>query len=224
MRHLTRPARLLAIGTAAAVLTACGGDDPPAADAAAADAAAPEEAEEALEAIEDLVDDEDEDEDLPFDPDAEIRPADIEVQEMGAGEVERPWEDLVLPEDFVLPATARSATWAPPEEPFDGGQHSSAGSGAFHIFEADAAEVAAFFTDRLPDQGWELEEEVTDGDAWQQNWVTRVPFDDWPEDWMADERAVEVGVRLAYLPGDGTTGQATLQFHYRAEGVSHTWD
>jgi hypothetical protein len=160
---------------------------------------------------------------VPFDPDAEIHLADIEVREWGVGEVERPWEVLILPDDFVVPATARQVTWAPPEEPFDGSRRHG-GSGAFHVHQADPDEVAAFFSDRLPDLGWELTDDEPRGGAWTQTWVTLVPFDGWPEDWMADERAVQVEMRFTYVTSDGADAPDTLQMFYRAENVHHRWD
>jgi hypothetical protein len=228
--HRTTRRRTLLAGILAIALAACGDAEPAAVDAAAepaddAVAAPEEERSEGAEVVEDLLDAvTDEPERLPFDADAEIHPADIEVRPWGTGEPEQPFEILLLPDDFAVPATARLVTWAPPEQPFDGENRRIGGSGAFHVFEAEPGDVAAFFTDRLPSQGWELEEEAVDGDNWRQVWVTQLAFDDWPEDWMADERAAQVRVRLVYLPNDADPDQATMQFYHDVESVHHRWD
>jgi hypothetical protein len=225
IRRALRPTTLLL--PAVLLLAGCGEGD---ADTGAA-AAEAEAAEDAV--ADDAADDGDLDAEVgdgeeapaeaPFDPDAEIHPADIEVREWGVGEPERPWEVLILPDDFVVPATAQLVTWAPPEEPFDESRRHG-GSGAFRLHDAEPDDVAAFFTDRLPDRGWELtEEQHGDRDGWVQIWVTHVPFDGWSEDWMADERAVQVEVRFTYLARDGAEPD-TMQMHYRAENVRHDFE
>lgn len=152
---------------------------------------------------------------VPFDPNAEIRPADITARTIGASEETNPWEHAYLPDDFVLPATAHMVTWDPPEEPFDGNEQNAGrnGSAAFHLYDVTEEELSGFFTSRLPEQGWELED-LHEADGWRQDWVILLEWDGWDEEWKFDEHRVKVTVRVVYIPGEDPV---TMQFYYTAD-------
>jgi hypothetical protein len=225
--------RTITTSTAAALtallLAACGSDEP---EAAAASAPAGEETASYPEPdeAEDVPAEEAAEEDVPveevleasgptpFDPDAEIDPRDIEVREWGADEAERPWELMMVPDGLVLPASASLSTWYAIEEPFRNEQHGGLStSGALRVKDADPDDVHGFFSDRLGAAGWELDRDDRQGDAWNQVWTTRIPWDDWKH----DEFAVEVRVEVSFIPSRSTPGEGTLQFHDRATAERH---
>jgi hypothetical protein len=148
-----------------------------------------------------------------FDPDQEILFKEIVFTPL-SGETTTPFSNLLIPDDMPWPATI-DLLQTTVDNPESGGPAISA-NGAFLTSDTDAVVevVMGFFFDRLPDQGWELDQERIPGEGvhWTQ-WLRRMPHEN-------PERSYEVEFRIEYLgPEREISDQGFLRFWIRTREV-----
>jgi hypothetical protein len=137
------------------------------------------------------------DEPTTFDPANEQRFVDVEFTDRMSGDTSLPFSNLVVPDELPWPTDVvfiQAATDTTEEsEPVTNN------NGAFRVLDpdADVDTVMGFFFDRLPELGWELDDEQTGTDALSTRWIAR-ELDHPDEDFVW-----ETELRVEYLgPGE----------------------
>jgi hypothetical protein len=148
-----------------------------------------------------------------FDPDQEVLFKEIVFTPM-FGDPTTPFSNLLIPDDMPWPATLNLVQTA--VDTSKSAEPVASTNGAFRTTDTDAVVevVMGFFFDRLPDQGWELDQERIPGEGvhWTQ-WLRRIPHEN-------PERSYEVEFRIEYLgPEREISNEGILRFWIRTREV-----
>lgn len=226
-RQRTRRRILAVVAAATLALAGCGGDDaedPDAADDATTETSEAEPDETTTDDAPDEADDDTDEADgsdgaddpgseetaseepTTFDPANEQRFVDIEFTDRISGDTTQPFSNMVVPEDLPWPSDIvliQAATDSTEQD-----EPVTSNDGAFRVPDpdADVDTVMGLFLERLPELGWELDEERRGESALWTRWLTRQV--DHPDDGFI----WETELRVEYLGPNESREQGTLRW------------